>query len=213
MSDIASSVARIQVEGARFRAPVSESLLQAMGAAINGLIDLLLPVGSIVDSMLTEAQFQSELGTTNWVLSDGDSCAGSAYETLTGNSTTPDLRGVYTRGKNNGRSTSTGDSAGNVALGTYAADSFAHMHRTLDYQATNNENRVYDTSGNLQELPDITATYSGSTAHIPFSGATIATGTNQDLFCGPPVGQSAGTSSAAEVRVRTVTVNKFIRIN
>lgn len=39
MSDIPSSLAKIQIEGTQFRRPVSEALQQALGAAINGLID------------------------------------------------------------------------------------------------------------------------------------------------------------------------------
>jgi hypothetical protein len=61
------------------------------------------PVGMIVQSMLTEAQFQAINGT-NWVLAAGQSVTGSQYATITGNSSIPDLRGMFLRGKNNSRS-------------------------------------------------------------------------------------------------------------
>lgn len=60
------------------------------------------PVGMIVPSMLTEAQFQAINGTA-WVLAAGQSAVGSVYATTTGSSTLPDLRGMTLRGKNNSR--------------------------------------------------------------------------------------------------------------
>lgn len=50
------------------------------------------PVGMIVASMLTEAQFQN-LNGTSWVLAYGQSIVGSSYATITGNTLAPDLRG------------------------------------------------------------------------------------------------------------------------
>ena len=49
----------------------------------------LFAVGSVQQSMLTEVQFQTEMGN-QWVLMDGRSVSGSRYETITGNSTVPD---------------------------------------------------------------------------------------------------------------------------
>jgi hypothetical protein len=58
------------------------------------------PVGSIVASMLTEAQFQGVNGT-DWVLADGRSVAGTTYAVATGENTVPDLRGQFLRGRVN----------------------------------------------------------------------------------------------------------------
>jgi hypothetical protein len=69
---------------------------QAAGSP-NGLLWM---VGSIQQSMLTEAQFATQLGATEagkWVLADGRSVAGTAYATVTGNATVPDMRGAYLR--------------------------------------------------------------------------------------------------------------------
>lgn len=55
------------------------------------------PVGMIVQSMLTEAQFQAINGTS-WVLADGRSVTGSVYASVTGSSTIPDARGIFLRG-------------------------------------------------------------------------------------------------------------------
>lgn len=50
-------------------------------------------VGEIIYTGLTIAQAQSQLGAdgVNWISANGQSCAGTAYETLSGNSVVPDL--------------------------------------------------------------------------------------------------------------------------
>lgn len=86
-----------------------------------------LPVGSVIDSMLTESQFQGE-SHVGWVLADGRSVVGSRYASITGAGTIPDLRGVYTRGKDNGRGL---DPDGDPALGNFRSDQVAaHTHTT-----------------------------------------------------------------------------------
>ena len=57
-------------------------------------------VGSIQQSMLTEAQFNTAMGATaagRWVLADGRSVAGSKYAALTGHDKVPDMRGGFFR--------------------------------------------------------------------------------------------------------------------
>ncbi|MFZ9260931.1 MAG: phage tail protein, partial [Limnohabitans sp.] len=56
-------------------------------------------VGSIVQSLLSEAQFMAAAGhdAVNWVLADGRSVAGSRYAQITGSATVPDLRGAFFR--------------------------------------------------------------------------------------------------------------------
>ena len=57
-------------------------------------------VGSIVQSMLTEAQFAVLAGNdaVNWVLADGRDVTGSLYAQVTMNNAVPDLRGAFIRG-------------------------------------------------------------------------------------------------------------------
>ena len=82
----------------------------------------------IVPSMLTLAQFQAINGTT-WVLANGASVSGSAYATITGNSTVPDLRGMFLRGKNNGRADTNEDPGGERLLGNLQNDELrGHDH-------------------------------------------------------------------------------------
>lgn len=54
-------------------------------------------VGSIQQSLLSQAQFQAVMGTTNWVIANGQGVSGSQYNLVTGNTTVPDLRGCYVR--------------------------------------------------------------------------------------------------------------------
>lgn len=141
MSNIPGSFSYIQQESLKFNQPVSEASLSAMGASINGLLSIICPVGTILESMLTEAQFQTQLGNPSpatWVLADGRSAVGTTYQSITGFSTVPDLRGIFTRGKNNGRSDGNQNPDGDLPLGTYTADKFAsHSHTGAAAPAAN----------------------------------------------------------------------------
>lgn len=182
MSDTPKNSSTQQQEAARFRSSVSESLMQKLQGNINYLLASVLPVGSVVASMLTEGQFQGA-ASTGWILADGRNVAGSDFALLTGFSTVPDLRGVFVRGKNNGRSTGSGNSEGERTLGTYELDQFAsHTHPYL-YRTPSAAAGGSDGGGDTDRgLNDVNAT-------------TSATGT--------------GT----ETRPRNVTLNYFIRIN
>lgn len=53
-------------------------------------------IGEIIQFGMSLPDALDQLGDdgTNWVESNGQSCAGSTYETITGNSTVPNLTGV-----------------------------------------------------------------------------------------------------------------------
>jgi len=53
-------------------------------------------VGSIQESLLSEAQFQEAYGD-DWALMDGRDVTGSVYADITGNNTLPDARGQFLR--------------------------------------------------------------------------------------------------------------------
>ena len=80
-------------------------------------------IGTLVSSLLTEAQFQLINGTT-WVVCNGQSIAGSLYATTTGVTTAPDLRGRTIAGKDNmggvtaSRLTAAGSGITGTTLGT-----------------------------------------------------------------------------------------------
>lgn len=89
------------------------------------VLGALLPVGSVIHSMLTEAQFQAQAGS-GWVLANGRSAAGSVYNTITGAANIPDARDTFLRAKGNGRGL---NPDGDLALGVYTTDKFAsHSH-------------------------------------------------------------------------------------
>jgi len=103
-------------------------------------------LGDVVASMLDERSFRETHGA-GWVLADGRDVSGSAYERLTGRKTTPDLRGVFLRGKNYRRDFASGNEEGDLPLGQYQSDEFKHHDHDLDpapqsYSAP--EQRQYD---------------------------------------------------------------------
>ena len=75
-------------------------------------------LAEVKQSMLTEVQFQLENGN-EWVLCDGRDVTGSDYASVTGNTTLPDMRGSFVRGKNNGRVDGLENPDADHPLGTY----------------------------------------------------------------------------------------------
>lgn len=156
--------------------------------SLSSIFSYIQPVGSIIHSMLTEAQFQSETGA-NWILADGRDVTGSSYSTITGIATCPDLRGVTLRGKNNGSSR---NPDGDVALGTYQADElYSHTHT----QNAHSHLYIASTIGGGFGAAGVAGT-------APYNGTTTdnTTATNQNF-------------GGNETRMKNVTVNIFIRIN
>lgn len=91
------------------------------------LLSSLLPVGTILASMLPEGQFNQETGG-GWVLADGRLAEGARYATLTGNTKVPDLRGMFLRGLNIDGEGGDPDGSGRIA-GDFQADEFkSHRH-------------------------------------------------------------------------------------
>jgi hypothetical protein len=146
-----------------------------------------LPVGAIVSSMFTLAQFQAQNGL-GWVLANGANVSGSSYAAITLSSTIPDLRGMALRGKNNGRVDGNQNPDGDSALGTYQADQFGtHQHVT-------NSDGVTDTN---------IAGYS----YVANNGPNDLSG-NSGISHG-----FTANSGGNESRMKNITVNHFIRIN
>ena len=148
----------------------------------------ILPVGTVIHSMLTATQFAAEYGD-NWVLADGRSVTGTKYALVTGASTIPDMRGAFLRAKG-----STYNPDGDLALGQYTSSKFAsHDHQ---------EQYVTGGTGPFPAFRSTTApgtqtTIYGQNLSLTSSGSplnTVATGSN-------------------ETAPSSVTVNVFIRIN
>jgi hypothetical protein len=123
--------------------------------------------------------------------------AGSRYQTLTEASTIPDLRGIFLRGKNNGRSTATGNTAGDVALGTYAGDKMLdHTHTFTPFPIAYLTDTSPANTGTIEK--DAGSEYEVN----PFSKQVLTGG-----------GGFANNGSNGETRPRSVIVACFIRIN
>lgn len=171
----------------------------------NATFQKLLPIGSILASMLTEAQFQAQSGT-NWILADGGSAAGSTYQTVTGNSTVPDLRGVFLRGKNNSRSDGNEDPGGERTLGNlqgFALEDHTHYMMNLDVASPGTAPTATSFLAN-QYLP--TADNAYSMRGTATSATTMTTGGAVNPF-------DTVTVSTDETRPTNVAVNYFIKIN
>jgi hypothetical protein len=108
-------------------------------------IGSILPVGTIIHSMLSVAQFSSEYGD-NWVIADGRGVIGSRYEQITGVSAIPDMRGVFLRGKG-----AAYNPDGDLALGTYSADKYASHSHNVPFGTSGTTIAIYtSTSANTR---------------------------------------------------------------
>ena len=153
-------------------------------------------VGDIITSALTEAQFQAQRNGT-WVLMDGRSVVGSRYQALTSQANIPDGRGLFLRGKNNGRVDGLQNPAGEVAIGTYQADdNKAHTHTTSG-----------GGGGSATTYVDQNVV----------GGANQLVGTNNTAPAGsytfPGGAVTVNSSGGVDSRPRNITVNYFIKIN
>lgn len=209
MTMIPPSSAFAQQESVQFNQPVSEASASAIGALANYLRQIILPVGSVVYSVLDEAAFQFQNGGPSpavWILADGRNVAGSAYQGLTGSSTIPDLRGVFVRGRNYSRSTGTGDAAGDLSIGTYEGDTFgSHNHAGGDHAHIARANN----SGPGVETR-LLSVGPGGAVNAGGSSVAIDNNINSGIQNSGPI---IATEGSPETRPRSVILNAFIRIN
>ena len=141
-------------------------------------------IGSVKQSMLDEATFQSIHGT-GWVLMDGRDVTGSDYDTIVfggigGN--IPDARGQFLRGLDTSGVVDP-DGAGRV-IGDSQVDDFKEHDHTIRYVAT------YD---------------------LRATGGTDMYGTNISSF--NKDNPETDLRGGAETRPKNVAVNMFIKIN
>lgn len=149
-----------------------------------------LPVGSVIHSMLTTAQFQSEMGS-NWVLADGSSCTGTKYASVTGATALPDMRGRFLRGKSHA---SGNNPDGDLSLGTYTADKVgSHVHQQTTGISSPQPARYQLSGGGGAAQPGIART------DTPSGNPTLPLETQ--------------ANSGNETSPRSITVNIFIRVN
>lgn len=163
------------------------------------------PVGMIVASMLTEAQFQS-LNGSSWVLAAGQSVAGTLYATVTGNTTAPDLRGMILRGKNNGRVDGQQDVDGERTLGALQGQSTKLPNSGFSTSSTGSHqhNTLIGGAGSI-------AAYPGDNSHMGSSSGGAGWRTYTD---GQGVHSHSITAGGdSETRPKNIAVNHFIKVN
>lgn len=177
------------------------------------------PVGSVVDAVLTEAQFQAQNGT-GWVLADGRTVTGSAYATITGNSTIPDFRGITRRAKNNGRNDGTEDETGDHTLGSYQTSHVQGHNHAWYYDDGNN-----GVPAKTYSLTNTAVNYNSAQGAITSSAITTGNGTAIALYTSgvanqtitnvtnPGASQSIPSSNYLQTACAAIIVNTFIRIN
>lgn len=171
-------------------------------------------LGDVQESTLTEAQFQAERDAT-WILGDGRSIVGSHLHQLTGLTNAPDFRGVFRRGKNNGRADAYADPDGERVIGSVQADATARP--TTPFTGTTTGSGSHNHTVN-------NANYGDSGSDNPSNTNTFATelpgaGTNRTNTLGSSPGgdHTHGISITGggdlETRPNNVAVNVFIKIN
>ena len=168
-------------------------------------------VGEYKYSDLTEAELQGEYGT-KWILADGRDVTGSKYAEITGRNNVPDARGLFFRGKNNGRSDGNENPAGEQDLGSYEDDTTRRPR---------NSNFSTDPSGSHYHVQGQVAGGAGryGTTNTGINGQFYDTGGGISGTNGQNT-SSAGNHTHfvtgggdAETRPKSLTVNIFIKIN
>jgi len=133
---IPGKIQRIEDEDVDFRAPVSEAMLQKISGTINYALENFgsQSVGTAKLSMLNETQFQAQVGGDYWILADGRALpTGSEFETRTGLTEIPDMRGLFVRGSKGdaGNKRVFSPDIADTPLGTaQAAETSNHLHDT-----------------------------------------------------------------------------------
>lgn len=202
MTDVARSSVPVQQEALQFNQPVSEASVSSIGGVANYLLGILCPIGTIIASMCTQSEINQQLpswatstGPGTWVLANGQDVTGSQYQFITGNTTVPDLRGIYIRGKNNGRSDGNQNPAGDLALGTFENDQMqGHWHHARG-QAVDVQNGT------------------GATIDIYNKDNTVNYNADDRVTTAVTDGVNGTPRLGAETRVKDVTINYFIRVN
>ncbi len=227
MSAIPSSFNKINQQSVQYNKPVSESSLSALGSSVNGLLDVLQPVGTIMHSVLTEAQFNSEVAAGYWLLCNGQSCAGSSYEGITGNANVPDFGGYFLRMANTAGSPLNPDNT--ALLGTQAGQNADHTHAASVTDPTHthtanvtdpththgNSSNIYFRQNSGTGPIDHNATYNPGDSYTSLglinaasTGITVA-----NVAAATGISVSNATSGGNETRPVAATVNMFLRIN
>lgn len=122
---ITANLEKMQIEESDKKSIRSERYFQKLGANINGLLAAsITDIGDIIETPLTEAQFQS-LNGVNWVECNGQSIEPSELSSLTGFAFAPNLRGYFLQQANE---TTGGVEPGSLLNTTATDQNKSHSH-------------------------------------------------------------------------------------
>jgi hypothetical protein len=170
-----------------------------------------LPVGSVVSSTLSESQYRDSAGA-GWVLADGRAVPKSKYAQITGGENIPDLRGLYLRGKNNGREDGKQNPDGELAIGDFQESMLAnHGHSVTDPQHQHDAPTTNGTAGQRE----VAVNTAGGIDYVDTAGAVRTGPSSTGITIANNSAQvNAGSSMVGnETRPRSATINYFIRID
>jgi hypothetical protein len=169
-------------------------------------------IGDIKQSILTETQFKAQFSTTEaakWVLADGRNVAGTAYATLTGSATVPDLRGGYLRmaGQN---STNTAWNGG--TLNSYQEDTTRAPRNTAFTADSNGGHR--HSAGIPSWSTDDFAHYGINDTGVSKKISNVDGWSSQTPYTDYAAAHTHSVSGGdTETRPKSYTVNYFIKVN
>ena len=164
---------------------VNKPPLASAWTIINSSVPSSTPIGTIEQSILTEAQFETALSIGDkgkWALCDGRDITGTDLATVTGNNKLPDLRGAFLRmaGTNASNSSWIGGS-----LGAWQEDTTARPD--TPFTANNAGNHYHSLGTYDQERKDFMQQYHSNTAANPSA-----------LMVGKRKGEDANLAGSAE---------------
>lgn len=189
-----------------------------------------VPLGTIVWSPLSSAQFNAEIQDGGWQICSGGSVAGSDYATLMSRSNAPDIRGRFLRMKDNGagrdseRDTDNAQADDNkahthnmdhghahtiAASGTFASSTHKHNISHFHIWATSSSGgETYYTrnTGSTSETAPGSGNYTVGAVSLLTQGATTGINTtwvqsgSQTLYTTGALGADSGSTDGSSAR-------------
>jgi hypothetical protein len=171
------------------------------------------PVGTIIQSVLTPQQFQTAMGAdgSKWRLAAGGDCTGTAYATLTGATTLPDLRGSFLRMA--GQSLSGWDGG---ALNGFTEDSTARPKNAFTGSTNSAGGHTHNLWSRRMNAYSGAGYYSAAQTvgeGIMAGGATDVSGRWMDSDGAHSHTTTVTGGGDAETKPKSYAVNYFIKVN
>lgn len=175
----------------------------------------LYQVGDVMHSMLGESDF-NDLHGGGWVLMDGRSVVGTAYEAITGQTNVPNVGGRVLRAKNNGSGVNPTERAigdfendTTAANGLSASSNGSHFHQLINNDANSATTGVDPTSSNYLRRRVFDAE-----AGTGFAYRMLANNNVADRGRSSSAGSHGHTiTGEPETRMVNMTVNIYVKVD